>query len=107
MWFGPRIGRRKRNQEIKHNNNRNDKDDDNLLDILKESPLVVVAVRDAGKDFTPRLGRESGENNPNWFEDGELMESASISNRASNHFNPRLGRESFAQFNPRLGRELD
>ncbi|XP_050295602.1 PBAN-type neuropeptides-like isoform X2 [Anthonomus grandis grandis] len=106
MWFGPRIGRKKRNNGEKVY--RNEKEPAlGLLDVLRDSPLVVVAVNEANKqhNFTPRLGRESGENSPNWIEDIEVDSDAIV--RPSNPFAPRLGRTSYNTFSPRLGRESE
>lgn len=48
MWFGPRMGRKKRNQISKPfgNGNKDSQTTLGLLDVLKESPLVVVAVNE-------------------------------------------------------------
>lgn len=53
MWFGPRIGRKKRNpgdQNSKPFGNKDPQTTLGLLDVLKDSPLVVVAVNE-GKPF--------------------------------------------------------
>lgn len=51
MWFGPRMGRKKRNpgDQISKpfgNGNKDSQTTLGLLDVLKESPLVVVAVNE-------------------------------------------------------------
>ncbi|CAG9769205.1 unnamed protein product [Ceutorhynchus assimilis] len=111
MWFGPRIGRKKRNDINKVY--RNEKEQ-SLLDVLRESPLVVVAVNEESEisankqhNFTPRLGRESGETAPNWLDGAELVDADQLSPRPSNPFSPRLGRTNYNPFSPRLGRESD
>ncbi|KAL1513194.1 hypothetical protein ABEB36_002635 [Hypothenemus hampei] len=118
MWFGPRIGRKKRNptDPKTYINDKNQPSMD-LYEALRESPLVVVAVNEeiliqANKqhNFTPRLGRESGETLPNWADDaGMVVDGDTLPSRPNivNPFAPRLGRNNYNPFNPRLGRDSE
>ncbi|XP_030749253.1 PBAN-type neuropeptides-like [Sitophilus oryzae] len=108
MWFGPRIGRKKRNQE--NRGYRNDRDQSGgLMDILRNGPVLVMSMSEASKqrDFIPRLGRESAEAVPKWLDDSEFSEGEPLSTRNTNPYTPRLGRSNFSLFFPRLGRELE
>nr|XP_015835247.1 PREDICTED: PBAN-type neuropeptides isoform X3 [Tribolium castaneum] len=99
FWFGPRLGRKKRNSNA-----------------LQDVPWAIIAVNDLleGKrhvvNFTPRLGRESGEEFVNnapedrWLQNHET--SGEMLYQRSPPFAPRLGRHS-SPFSPRLGREND
>ncbi|XP_019770936.2 PBAN-type neuropeptides [Dendroctonus ponderosae] len=112
MWFGPRIGRKKRNP--KDNEifiNSPDQPTVNLLDMLRETPMVVLAFSEAFKqhNFVPRLGRESGESLNGYLEnnaDGDV-DSLSSKQRHVNNFPPRLNRNTYNPYSPRLGRESD
>ncbi|XP_066143184.1 PBAN-type neuropeptides-like isoform X2 [Euwallacea fornicatus] len=107
MWFGPRMGRKKRNPGESNFRNGKDQQTMGLLDVLRDSPLVVVAVNDGNNkqpsNFVPRLGRESGEPLFSWTED----EADALASRPNgvNPFSPRLGRNNFNPFSPRLGRD--
>ncbi|XP_066254799.1 PBAN-type neuropeptides-like isoform X2 [Euwallacea similis] len=109
MWFGPRMGRKKRNPRDSSFRNGKDQQTMGLLEVLRDSPLVVVAVNDGNNkqppNFVPRLGRESGEPLPGWAED----EADALASRPNgvNPFSPRLGRNNFNPFSPRLGRDSD
>ncbi|XP_025832098.1 PBAN-type neuropeptides-like [Agrilus planipennis] len=86
LWFGPRLGRRKRNFEDEA---RVAEEFQEAMKLLKERPWIIIAIDKKVDDYTPRLGRESGE---------EKREELSTP-----PFAPRLGRR-LLPFNPRLGR---
>ncbi|XP_017786058.1 PREDICTED: PBAN-type neuropeptides-like [Nicrophorus vespilloides] len=121
LWFGPRLGRKKRNpssDELLKNTNLDREQLVALLEMLQESPWAVVALNEGKRhnkmNFTPRLGRESGEDlagstNPNvganrWIQDTEI--NGDLMSQRSPPFAPRLGRR-VVPFSPRLGREND
>ncbi|KAF7277459.1 hypothetical protein GWI33_007238 [Rhynchophorus ferrugineus] len=85
MWFGPRIGRRKRNED----NYRNEKDPDNFLDI--DTPFYIAA-REASSSFIPRMGRDSGESLNGWLDNRDFVLTKPVSNRASSQSIRGLGR---------------
>ncbi|XP_060520891.1 PBAN-type neuropeptides-like [Cylas formicarius] len=105
LWFGQRLGRRKRNGKMY----RADQDQaSGILDVLRESPLVVVAVNDGKQqhNFTPRLGRDSGEDVAAWLQDLDLEGPLTNARSTMSVFNPRLGR-NISPFSPRLGRDAE
>ncbi|XP_075234763.1 PBAN-type neuropeptides-like [Lycorma delicatula] len=94
MWFGPRLGRNKRNPSYDDILLKDEKMDDSIMDLIKESPWALVPLRGSDRNilsFTPRLGRTN--------DDDQTMEAS-----RSPPFAPRLGRRRHIQFSPRLGR---
>ncbi|EFA11568.2 PBAN-type neuropeptides isoform X1 [Tribolium castaneum] len=117
FWFGPRLGRKKRNSSNDDLYQDMQKEElVSLTDALQDVPWAIIAVNDLleGKrhvvNFTPRLGRESGEEFVNnapedrWLQNHET--SGEMLYQRSPPFAPRLGRHS-SPFSPRLGREND
>nr|WGH73127.1 pheromone biosynthesis activating neuropeptide DH-PBAN [Cephalcia chuxiongica] len=108
MWFGPRLGRRRRSDERAETVS----DETNAIsDVLSGAPWALVSLPDgkrrAMKVFTPRLGRESGEEYLvyNAFNGAEGGIQDDVEQR-SPPFAPRLGRHLPFLPSPRLGREL-
>lgn len=74
--------------------------------------VKLVSVLGSKRDFTPRLGRESGEESLNaapsaysgekWYQENELP--TDLMSQRSPPFAPRLGRHLYI---PRLGRKLE
>ncbi|KAF5281450.1 hypothetical protein FQR65_LT14684 [Abscondita terminalis] len=78
-----------------------------FLEALQEPPWTVLTFNEGKRhtvNFTPRLGRESGEEeNENWLRDSEL--SRELLTQRSPPFAPRLGkRMNTYYFDPRLGK---
>ncbi|CAH0561957.1 unnamed protein product [Brassicogethes aeneus] len=100
LWFGPRLGRRKRNPGEDAYREQDQKNQvENLLETLQDTPWAIVAINDGKRhvsSFTPRLGRDNYEDFP--YENYPGIE---IFERSP--WTPRLGR-SPALFGPRLGR---
>ncbi|XP_033217351.1 PBAN-type neuropeptides-like [Belonocnema kinseyi] len=110
MWFGPRLGRRRRSgRKTKVNN----KEVENIAEAINTSPWAFVSIpgeKRQSTQFTPRLGRELVEE----LLYGELED---ISNQVENQdmddevrlrrfFTSRLGRQALFLPPPRLGRQL-
>ncbi|KAG7204421.1 hypothetical protein KM043_004860 [Ampulex compressa] len=106
MWFGPRLGRRRRSDsklEV-------DPEIEALANVLDGTRWAVITIPGGDKrqptQFTPRLGRESGEEfltygEPREPDDVEIQEEA-----FPPFFAPRLGRRLPWTPSPRLGRHL-
>ncbi|XP_046748649.1 PBAN-type neuropeptides-like [Diprion similis] len=107
MWFGPRLGRRRRSDE------RLDMDPEEtnaIADVINGAPWALVSIpggkRHALQVFTPRLGRELGENYGFNSLSGDQGGNQDDIEQRSPPFAPRLGRRLPFAPSPRLGREL-
>ncbi|KAJ8955529.1 hypothetical protein NQ318_001358 [Aromia moschata] len=128
LWFGPRMGRRKRNPTAEILKGLDREELETLMETLKNSPWSTATLnnelcpqvtvyeetedhariilhnrkenylKDTALNYTPRLGRDSGE------EIDDSNNGDFISQR-SPPFAPRLGRH-LSPYSPRLGREL-
>ncbi|XP_015600657.1 PBAN-type neuropeptides [Cephus cinctus] len=109
MWFGPRLGRRRRSDE----KSEADVDEINAIaEALNAAPWALVSIpegkRHAMQVFTPRLGRELAEdyllyNSLNGAAQGGSQDDVE---QRSPPFAPRLGRRLPFMPSPRLGRQL-
>ncbi|XP_017302412.2 PBAN-type neuropeptides-like [Diaphorina citri] len=73
MWFGPRLGRRKRSldedeEEEKMNELEEEEGEERISDLLRTSPWAIIPLRAkssisyrSARNFTPRLGRSLSE----------------------------------------------
>ncbi|XP_065166501.1 PBAN-type neuropeptides-like [Atheta coriaria] len=117
LWFGPRLGRRKRTPEGYKTSGIERQQLEALIDLIHDSPWAIVAVNGNENkrydvNFVPRLGRESGEDVlvsglPNMggerlLQDPEFV--GEVMSQRSPPFAPRLGKRVLP-FSPRLGRE--
>ncbi|XP_048511478.1 PBAN-type neuropeptides-like [Athalia rosae] len=107
MWFGPRLGRRRRSDEKLDI----DPDETNAIaDVINGAPWALVSIpagkRHALQVFTPRLGRELGEDFGYSSLTGGQGGSQDDAEQRSPPFAPRLGRRLPFIPSPRLGREL-
>ncbi|XP_060529059.1 PBAN-type neuropeptides-like isoform X2 [Cylas formicarius] len=106
MWFGPRVGRKKRNPIEKIYRSDKNHQPAEIIDVLKESPLVVVAVKEGKQhNFIPRLGRDSGEDVP-WLQESDIEGDVMTPRSSGSLFAPRLGR-TLSPYTPRMGRNSD
>ncbi|XP_043271139.1 PBAN-type neuropeptides-like [Venturia canescens] len=121
MWFGPRLGRRRRSDEKTETF---DEDQINTIaDVLQSAPWTLVSIegdKRRANQYTPRLGRESsedllqkllmGDNGRlgRLFEGDDLMEERQVPPPPPPPpFAPRLGRRlTLPPPTPRLGRRL-
>ncbi|CAH0392984.1 unnamed protein product [Bemisia tabaci] len=100
LWFGPRLGRKKRNSEEELGPEIPDKDEESILEFIKSSsPWVLIPLKEKANtrsmNYTPRLGRSSKEEEEDFIP--EITRSTP--------FVPRLGKRRNNQiFSPRLGR---
>lgn len=101
LWFGPRLGRRKRNDNEDHYNYLNAEQIQNILEAIEQSPYTIVILNPTKRhtvNFAPRLGRDSGEDDNNeWVQESDLLDKNM--NERSPPFAPRLGKRliPFAQ----------
>ncbi|KOC66334.1 PBAN-type neuropeptide [Habropoda laboriosa] len=104
MWFGPRLGRRRRADR------KSDADLDALANVLDSSRWAVISIPGAEKrqptQFTPRLGRESGEEFFSYGFPRDQEELYAEEQIFPPLFAPRLGRRLPWTPSPRLGRQL-
>ncbi|XP_070528091.1 PBAN-type neuropeptides isoform X2 [Cardiocondyla obscurior] len=104
MWFGPRLGKRRRPDEKPEASPKFEILDPNPLDGVH---LAIVAIPNNDKrqtpQFTPRLGRGSDED---IFSYGDAYEVDEDDRPLPPVFAPRLGRRLPWIPSPRLGREL-
>ncbi|XP_012224133.1 PBAN-type neuropeptides-like [Linepithema humile] len=104
MWFGPRLGRRRRSDEKQEVNS----EIQALAEALDSGRLALFAIPANDKrqptQFTPRLGRGSDEDLSSY---GDAIERNEIDDRILPAlFAPRLGRRIPWSPSPRLGRQL-
>ncbi|GJQ65815.1 hypothetical protein Trydic_g11970 [Trypoxylus dichotomus] len=111
LWFGPRLGRRKRNQHFDELEILLASDCDEIDEYIRSIPWSEFErcsinedkrAKPKSKQFSPRLGRDSEEDifppsNGRWLQNSEIFV-------RSPPFAPRLGRRVLP-FTPRLGRE--
>lgn len=132
MWLTSRVSRKKRSASPYEENYRSPSLDreqsESLMDTVQEPPWTLVTINGRnfkvfcflynksklrfvpeGKrhtvNFTPRLGRESGEENEldTWLHDTDL--NRELMSQRSPPFAPRLGRRmNTYYFDPRLGK---
>ncbi|KAF2885624.1 hypothetical protein ILUMI_20566 [Ignelater luminosus] len=113
VWLTPRVGRKKRSASpYEENNYRTPSFDreqlESLMDTVQEPPWTLVTINEGKRhtvNFTPRLGRESGEENEpdSWLHDTDL--NRELMSQRSPPFAPRLGRRmNTYYFDPRLGK---
>ncbi|CAK9804431.1 PBAN-type neuropeptides [Anthophora plagiata] len=104
MWFGPRLGRRRRADR------KSDSDLETLANTLDGSRWAVITIPGTEKrqptQFTPRLGRESGEEFFSYGFPKDQEELYSEEQIFPPLFAPRLGRRLPWTPSPRLGRQL-
>ncbi|XP_076646402.1 pheromone biosynthesis-activating neuropeptide [Halictus rubicundus] len=106
MWFGPRLGRRRRSEK------KSDVDPDleALASILDGGRWAVITVPGGEKrqptQFTPRLGRDSGEELFSYGYPKDQDEFYAEEQYLPALFSPRLGRRLPWTPSPRLGRQL-
>ncbi|XP_076179419.1 pheromone biosynthesis-activating neuropeptide isoform X2 [Ptiloglossa arizonensis] len=105
MWFGPRLGRRRRADgkfEL-------DPDIEAIANILDGGRWALVTVPGGEKrqstQFTPRLGRDSGEDNFSYRFPKDREELYAEEQIFPPLFAPRLGRRLPWTPSPRLGRQ--
>ncbi|XP_020300888.1 PBAN-type neuropeptides-like isoform X2 [Pseudomyrmex gracilis] len=107
MWFGPRLGRRRRSDPKQETSS----DIMALANVLKDTRMAVVMIPDTPekrrKNFhpTPRTGRELNEDLFS-YEDAAIDERNEIIEDEPPTFSPRLGRRLPWTPSPRLGRQL-
>ncbi|XP_023020014.1 uncharacterized protein [Leptinotarsa decemlineata] len=97
FWFGPRIGRRKRNLIDESYENADNENVEELLDFIRKSPWTIMLFnhgRGHIVNYNPKFSKES----PDGINEADLTEVVERS-----MFAPRLGRSMFA---PRLGRAM-
>ncbi|CAK9809536.1 PBAN-type neuropeptides [Anthophora quadrimaculata] len=104
MWFGPRLGRRRRADR------KSDIDLETLANALDGSRWAVITIPGTEKrqptQFTPRLGRESGEEFFSYGFPKDQEELYAEEQIFPPLFAPRLGRRLPWTPSPRLGRQL-
>ncbi|KAK9758775.1 Pheromone biosynthesis activating neuropeptide (PBAN) [Popillia japonica] len=107
LWFGPRLGRKKRNQHLDDFDEFLSADCEQVEDYIRSIPWSMVEKcslnedkrdKPKSKQFSPRLGRESSEDMFGWSQNPDIL------TLRSPPFAPRLGRRVLP-FTPRLGRE--
>ncbi|XP_031838828.1 pheromone biosynthesis-activating neuropeptide [Nomia melanderi] len=107
MWFGPRLGRRRRSEGRK---SETDPEFDALANILDGSRWAVITIPGGEKrqptQFTPRLGRDSGEDLFSYGFPKDQDELYAEEQLFPPLFAPRLGRRLPWTPSPRLGRQL-
>ncbi|CAH0547449.1 unnamed protein product [Brassicogethes aeneus] len=94
LWFGPRMGRRKRNPNESYYKYLETDEINSILDAIQESPYAIVVLNPAKRhtvNYQPRLGRDSGEENDEWLQE-DLFEKRM--NERSPPFAPRLGKRN-------------
>nr|XP_033326895.1 PBAN-type neuropeptides-like [Megalopta genalis] len=105
MWFGPRLGRRRRSER----KTEVDPDLETLATILDGGRWAVITIPGGEKrqptQFTPRLGRDSGEELLYGFPKDQ-DEFYTEEQYVPPFFAPRLGRRLPWTPSPRLGRQL-
>ncbi|XP_015437209.1 PREDICTED: PBAN-type neuropeptides-like [Dufourea novaeangliae] len=106
MWFGPRLGRRRRaDRKLEV-----DPDLEALANILDGGRWAVITIPSGEKrqptQFTPRLGRESGEELFSYGYPRDQEELYAEEQIFPPLFAPRLGRRLPWTPSPRLGRQL-
>ncbi|XP_034193045.1 pheromone biosynthesis-activating neuropeptide [Osmia lignaria lignaria] len=106
MWFGPRLGRRRRaDRKLETDPNL-----ETLANILDGSRWAVITIPGGEKrqptQFTPRLGRESGEEFFSYAYPNDQEELYAEEQLLPPLFAPRLGRRVPWTPSPRLGRQL-
>ncbi|XP_012240951.1 PBAN-type neuropeptides-like isoform X1 [Bombus impatiens] len=106
MWFGPRLGRRRRTDRKPEL----DFDIETLANALDGSRWAIITIpgtdRRQAKQFTPRLGRESGEEYFSYGFPNDQEELYAEEQIFPPLFAPRLGRKVPWIPTPRLGRQL-
>ncbi|XP_017875879.1 PBAN-type neuropeptides-like [Ceratina calcarata] len=106
MWFGPRLGRRRRSDR----KTELELDFEALANALDGSHWAIVTIPGTEKrqptQFTPRLGRESGEELFSYGFPKEQEEFYVEEQTFPPLFAPRLGRRLAWTPSPRLGRQL-
>ncbi|XP_043259560.1 PBAN-type neuropeptides-like isoform X1 [Colletes gigas] len=106
MWFGPRLGKRHKADK----NSEADPDLEALANILDTARWGVLAVPGGEKrqstQFTPRLGRDSGEEFFSYRSPKDQEELYAEEQLFPPLFAPRLGRRLPWTPSPRLGRQL-
>ncbi|XP_003703358.1 pheromone biosynthesis-activating neuropeptide [Megachile rotundata] len=106
MWFGPRLGRRRRADRKLETS----PDLEALANFLDGSRWTVITIPGGEKrqptQFTPRLGRESGEDFFSYGFPKDQDELYAEEQMLPPLFAPRLGRRVPWTPSPRLGRQL-
>ncbi|XP_008548425.1 PBAN-type neuropeptides-like [Microplitis demolitor] len=109
MWFGPRLGRRRRSGPVSHVN---DDDINTIADAINSGPWALVSYQGTGDkrhstQFTPRLGRELEDNLLQRYlalgKDNELYH---LMDTQINPEHRQLSLPPPPLFAPRLGRQL-
>ncbi|CAG9854033.1 unnamed protein product [Phyllotreta striolata] len=92
LWFGPRVGRKKRNLVEEENKNFDREEMEVLLEFIRKSPWTIMLFGNGGS----RLINYNPKEDRGLYDDDEFTEMVQRS-----MFAPRLGRSAFY---PRLGR---